>query len=35
VVVGVDLASALGGYEHAGVVGVDVVQELVDAGRDH
>src|SRR5258708_33227154 len=35
VVVGVDLACALGGDEYAGVVGVDVLEQLVDAGRDH
>ena len=31
VVVRVDLARALGGDEHGGVVGVDVLEELVDA----
>src|SRR3954451_9452158 len=35
VVVGVDLASALGGDQHRGVIGVDVLQERVDAWVDH
>src|SRR4051794_33391292 len=35
VVVGVDLARALGGDDHTGVVGVDLLHELVDAGADH
>src|SRR3954465_9834481 len=34
VVVGVDLAGALGGHDHARVRGVDVVEKLVDAGRN-
>src|SRR6059058_2567558 len=35
VVVRVDLARALGGDEDRRVVGVDVVEQLVDAGTDH
>ena len=35
VVVGVDLAGALGGHEHARVVGVDLLQQCVQAGLDH
>src|SRR5438309_10985967 len=35
VVVGVDLARALGGHDHAGVVGVDDLEQAVDAWRDH
>src|SRR3954470_11741988 len=35
VVVRVDLARALGGDENRRVVGVDVVEQLVDAGTDH
>src|SRR5438105_15884315 len=35
VVVGVDLAGALGGDDHARVVGVDVLEQLVNAGGDH
>src|SRR3954470_17095161 len=35
VVVRVDLASALGGDDHGGVVRVDLVKQLVDAGTDH
>src|SRR3954447_13244492 len=35
VVVRVDLPRALGGHDHARVVGVDVVEQSIDAGRDH
>src|SRR4051794_33111667 len=35
VVVRVDLAGALGGHDHARVVGVDVLEQSIDAGRDH
>src|SRR5918998_3084433 len=35
VVVGVDLARALGGDGHAGVRGVDVLEQPVYAGGDH
>src|SRR5215217_390320 len=35
VVVGVDLPGALGRDENGGVVGVDVLEEAVDARRDH
>src|SRR4051812_13527954 len=35
VVVGVDLAGPLGRDENGGVVGVDVLEEAVDARRDH
>src|SRR3954465_7333724 len=35
VVVRVDLSRALGGDEDRRVVGVDVVEQLVDAGADH
>src|SRR3954453_18954046 len=35
VVIGVDLARALGGDDHTGVVGVDLLHELVDARADH
>src|SRR5437870_9684697 len=35
VVVGVDLAGPLGGHDHAGVVGVDDLEEAIDARRDH
>src|SRR3954453_14852035 len=35
VVVRVDLARALGRDENGGVVGVDVLEEAVDARRDH
>src|ERR671939_285374 len=35
VVVGVDLTGALGGDDHARVGRVDMLQEAVDAGRDH
>src|SRR3954462_10594486 len=35
VVVGVDLTRALGCDENGGVVGVDVLEEAVDARRDH
>src|ERR687887_1002107 len=34
-VVGVDLAGALGGDDHRGVVRVDLVEELVDTWLDH
>src|SRR5580658_8207873 len=34
VVIRVDLTGALGGHDHARVVGVHVLDELVDAGRD-
>src|SRR4051794_4989925 len=35
VVVAVDLSCALGGDDHAGVVGVDLLHEPVDARADH
>src|SRR5688572_15548170 len=35
VVVAVDLTRALGGDDHAGVGGVDVLEQAVDARRDH
>src|SRR6478609_3824628 len=35
VVVGVDLAGALRGHDHTGVIGVDDLEEAVDARRDH
>src|SRR5918997_1381055 len=35
VVVAVDLTRALGGDEHGRVVGVDLLEELVEARRDH
>src|SRR6185312_3280721 len=35
VVVRVDLAGALGGHQHRGVIGIDVLEERVDAGVDH
>src|SRR5579862_9585689 len=35
VVVVVDLSRALGGDDHQRVAGVDLVEELVDAGMDH
>ena len=35
VIIAVDLPGALGGHEHARVVGVNVVEQTVDAGGDH
>src|SRR5262249_2552774 len=35
VVVAVDLAGALGGHEHARVVGVDVLEQTIDSWGDH
>src|SRR5271155_3749982 len=35
VVVAVDLAGALGGHDHAGVVGVNSLQQAVYSGGDH
>src|SRR3954451_5037935 len=35
VVVRVDLPRALGGHDHARVIGVDVLEQSIDAGRDH
>src|SRR3954452_24515250 len=35
VVVRVDLAGALGGHDHARVIGVDMLEQSIDAGGDH